>query len=321
MPANVDGFDKLAALFSEYGVESFLASTSALVVVMDNEGRFLSWNPSFDQLKQKLPRANLVKDLLSPAGKARFDTCLKTMLHERTRQQAILEFSSENHWGDFVSHFIPLPDQRILFIAERSRPLNDLETIRKELHKTKRSLAIKETELKAVIAQADEVSHTDSLTFLPNRRSIISDLQRETMFSERYGTPLAISMVDIDHFKNINDTYGHVAGDNVLKKLSMEMRERIRHPDTMGRYGGEEFLVVLPHSTIKAATEQAERLCKHVYSLVIQSHDANITLTVSIGVAQFRIHKEDWQTFLRRADSVLYQAKNNGRNQWVAAEE
>ena len=75
-------------------------------------------------------------------------------------------------------------------------------------------------------------------------------------------------MLDIDHFKKINDTYGHVAGDEVLRKLARELRDHIRHPDTIGRYGGEEFLVVLPHSTLKAAAEQAERLCKHVRSLV-----------------------------------------------------
>jgi diguanylate cyclase (GGDEF)-like protein len=106
-------------------------------------------------------------------------------------------------------------------------------------------------------------------------------------------------MLDIDHFKNINDTHGHVMGDDVLRKLAVELRERIRHPDTIGRYGGEEFLVVLPHSTMKAAAEQAERLCKHVENLVLQCNDAPIRLTVSIGIAQYRIHREDWQTFLQ----------------------
>ncbi|MGE5376564.1 MAG: GGDEF domain-containing protein [Bacteroidota bacterium] len=171
------------------------------------------------------------------------------------------------------------------------------------------------------MAQADEVSHTDALTFLPNRRSIIRDLQREVIFSDRYGTPLAISMVDLDHFKQVNDTYGHIVGDEVLKKLATELRGHIRHPDVIGRYGGEEFLVVLPHSTIKAAAEQAERLRKYVQSLVIPSGENEIRLTLSLGLAQYRIHHEDWQGFLSRADAALYQAKNLGRNRWVIAEE
>jgi diguanylate cyclase (GGDEF)-like protein len=182
-------------------------------------------------------------------------------------------------------------------------------------------LSIKETELKAVIAQADEVSHTDALTYLPNRKQIIGDLQREVAFSDNYGTPLTISMLDVDHFKQVNDTYGHAVGDDVLRRLASEMRDHIRYPDTIGRYGGDEFLIVLPHSTLRAAAQQAERLCKHVRSLQIKSGDQEIGTAISIGVAQYKIHQEDWQTLLARADGALYQAKNNGRNQWVASEE
>ena len=112
----------------------------------------------------------------------------------------------------------PCRRNSVLFIAEPVTLAATLEAVTAELQSTKRILAIKETELKAVIAQADEVSHTDALTFLPNRRQIIGDLQREVIFSDRYGTPLTISMLDIDHFKKINDTYGHAVGDEVLRK-------------------------------------------------------------------------------------------------------
>jgi diguanylate cyclase (GGDEF)-like protein len=302
-------------------VEAFLGTTNSLVMVLDREGRLLSWNASFDGLKQNLPNARTVQDFLSSPSRVLFDEFLKNTLSERTRKQANLEFAWENRWGDFSSLFIPLPDGRVLFIAEPMHGISDLETITAELEKIKRSLAIKETELKAVLAQADEVSHTDSLTFLPNRKRIVSDLQREVMFSDRYGAPLAISLLDIDHFKNVNDTYGHVAGDEVLRKLAIELRDHIRHPDVIGRYGGEEFLVVLPHSTYKAAMEQAERLRKHVQSLVIPFNDEEIRLTISLGIAQYRPHREDWQAFLSRADTALYKAKNGGRNRWVVAEE
>jgi diguanylate cyclase (GGDEF)-like protein len=205
-------------------------------------------------------------------------------------------------------------------IAEPVAFPSELETVTAELQRTKRILTIKETELKAVIAQADEVSHTDALTFLPNRKQIIGDLQREVIFSDRYGTPLTISLLDIDFFKKINDTYGHIVGDDVLRSLGSELRNHIRYPDTIGRYGGEEFLIVLPHSTAKAAMEQAERLCKHVRSLLIKSGEKEIALTISIGIAQYKIHKEDWEAFLSRADAALYQAKNNGRDQWKVSE-
>ena len=187
-----------------------------------------------------------------------------------------------------------MPDQRVLFIAEPDSLTSALEAVTAELQKTKRILTIKETELKAVIAQANEVSHTDALTFLPNRRQIIADLQREVIFSDRYGTPLSISMLDIDHFKKINDKYGHTVGDEVLRSLASELRNHIRYPDEIGRCGGEEFLIVLPHSTLKAATEQAERLCRHTRSLLIKVGDQEISVTVSIGIAQYKIHNEDW---------------------------
>jgi diguanylate cyclase (GGDEF)-like protein len=127
-------------------------------------------------------------------------------------------------------------------------------------------------------------------------------------------------MIDIDHFKNINDTFGHPVGDEVLQRLAGELRQHIRQPDTIGRYGGEEFLVILPHSLLQAATQQAERLCEHIRSLLIKSGERDISLTISIGIAQYKIQKEDWQTFLRRADAALYQAKNNGRDQWAVSE-
>jgi diguanylate cyclase (GGDEF)-like protein len=248
-----------------------------------------------------------------------FDEFLRNTRAERTRKQVNLEFAWDNRWGDFSTLFIPLPGERMLVIAEPVQAISDLATITAELQRIKRSLAIKETELKAVIAQADEVSHTDALTLIPNRRQIIGDLQREVIFADRYGTPLSISLVDIDFFKTINDSYGHIAGDDVLRQLAGELRDHIRHPDTIGRYGGEEFLVVLPHSTVKAATEQAERLCRHVRALAIQSGKTRIKLTISIGIAQYRIHKEDWQEFLSRADSALYQAKDDGRDRWIVS--
>lgn len=320
MPDKSAGLHELATLFAEFGVNEFLETTTTFVTVLDKDGKLLSCNPSFAKLQKSVPEADELRDFLSLPGKVLFDQFLKDTLAERVCKQTNLEFDWDNHWGDFSAYLIPLPGGRLLFIAEPIQAVSNFETINAELQKIKRPLAIKETELQAVIAQADEVSHTDSLTFLPNRRQIIGDLQREVIFADRYGTPLSISLLDVDFFKRINDTYGHVAGDHVLKKLAEELRDHIRHPDTIGRYGGEEFLVVLPHSTAKAASEQADRLCKHVGSLVIRSGGQEIRLTMSIGIAQYKIHKEDWQAFLNRADRGLYQAKHDGRNRWMVSE-
>jgi len=172
-----------------------------------------------------------------------------------------------------------------------------------------------------VLAQAHEIRDTDVLTFLPNRRKIIVSLQEEVIRSTRYATPLSISLLDIDHFKSVNDTYGHTSGDEVLRTIAARLREQIRHPDTIGRYGGEEFLIVLPNSEAKAAEEQASRLCQRMRGLQVVANDHVLSITISIGVAQYRIGKENWDQLLHRADMAMYQAKNNGRDGWAVAEE
>ena len=312
---------QLAGLFAQYGVDPFLESTGLLVVLLDQEGTLISWNPSFDSLKQAQGGKTQLKDFLSHSSGDRFTELLGTSIQQRIRTKGELLFAVDARNDSFVCLFIPLPGGRVLLIGEPIASLAQLEAVMAELQKTKRILTIKETELQAVIAQADEVSHTDALTFLPNRRQIIKDLQNEILFSDRYGTPASISLLDIDHFKKINDTYGHTVGDDVLRNLGGELRKHIRYPDTIGRYGGEEFLIVLPHSTLKAASEQAERLCRYVRSLLIKSGEQQIAITVSIGVAQYKVHKEDWEVLLNRADAALYQAKNGGRDRWAVAKD
>jgi diguanylate cyclase (GGDEF)-like protein len=202
--------------------------------------------------------------------------------------------------------------------AENQRLNTELEEAKKELEAAKRTLEIKDIELKAVIAQAEEVSHVDALTCLPNRRQIIKRLQNEVIRAERYKTQVSISMIDIDHFKKINDSYGHTVGDQVLFQLANMLHDDIRDPDSVGRYGGEEFLVVLPNTRLKNAAEQAARLCRRIRETDINIED-KIRLTVSIGVAEYKHGQENWQKFLSRADLALYDAKNAGRDTWAVS--
>lgn len=197
---------------------------------------------------------------------------------------------------------------------------DDFQKLETEYQKTKRALEIREIEVKAILAQAHELANTDVLTFLPNRRKIVSSLQEEVIRSNRYGMPLSISILDLDHFKRVNDTYGHAAGDEVLRSVAARLRNHIRHPDTLGRYGGEEFLIVLPNSEMQAAAEQASRLCQQVRKLRIDVNENVLSMTISIGIAQFRIGQENWEELLHRADEAMYKAKNAGRDRWVVAE-
>lgn len=203
--------------------------------------------------------------------------------------------------------------------SENQRLRDELEKARGELEKAKRTLRDKEIELKAILAQADEVSHTDALTYLPNRRHVINYLQKEVHRAKRYKTSLSLSMMDIDHFKKINDTYGHAVGDQVLLQLANMLHDGIRESDMVGRYGGEEFLIILPNTKLQKAAELAARLCRSIREAEIDI-GVKTHLTVSMGVAEYRHTQENWQEFLNRADAALYAAKNAGRDRWAVSE-
>jgi diguanylate cyclase (GGDEF)-like protein len=319
--ANRDEFELLLSLFAEHGLAPFLESTRSLVVLLGEGGTLIAWNRSFDWLRGAFQNASLLRDFLSLSSKTLFDLLLSTVTHDHIKSQGQLELGYKDHLNEYTCFLFPMPNGHILFVAEPTQIRSEIEEAETELHRLKQLLTRKETELQAVIAQADEVSHTDTLTFLPNRRQVMIDLQSAVEFSERYGTPLTISILDLDHFKKINDTYGHPAGDEVLRNIAGHLRDHTRNPDTIGRFGGEEFLIVLPHSTTKAASEQAGRLCELIHSSPVMIGEKSVTVTVSIGIAQYKLHKEDWQSLLNRADAALFKAKNNGRNQWAVSEE
>ena len=320
MPAKHDENHSLIALFAEHGLDAYIKSTRALLVLLSEGGKLIAWNPAFEAIRDALHDASLLRDYLSLSSKTVFDLLLSSVTHDRFQTQGELDLGQGNRLSGYTCFLYPIPDGRVLFVAEPTHAVTDLEVVSEELQRTKQKLERKETELQAVLAQAHEVSHTDALTFLPNRRQVMVDLQNAVNFSDRYGTPLTISMLDIDFFKNINDTHGHAVGDEVLRSLAGKLRQQIRHPDSIGRYGGEEFLIVLPHSTVTSAVEQAQRLCEQVRSLSIPVGDQTLSVTISLGIAQYKVQKEDWQAFLSRADRALYQAKNNGRDQWFIDE-
>jgi diguanylate cyclase (GGDEF)-like protein len=126
-------------------------------------------------------------------------------------------------------------------------------------------------------------------------------------------------VVDVDHFKKVNDIYGNLVGDEVLKHVAYQLRDHIRHPDLVGRYGGEEFLILLPSTNANEAAEQAARLCKFVREAQVQVNAQLLRVTVSIGVAQYMPGIDTWDTLLNRADSAMYEAKNKGRDRWAVA--
>ncbi len=158
----------------------------------------------------------------------------------------------------------------------------------------------------------------DPLTNLLNRRALESDLKKEIAKIRRYNYPLSLIMFDIDHFKKINDTYGHQTGDKILQNLADIWKDLIRDSDSIYRYGGEEFLIMAPHTVKKEAYLLAERLRKKVkhYKFVVKPPDDYIQLTLSLGVTQVDPEK-DMEEALDKVDKALYMAKNQGRDQTV----
>lgn len=156
---------------------------------------------------------------------------------------------------------------------------------------------------------------TDLLTGLPNRRSAMDQLERAWSAASRSGLPLAVMVIDIDHFKQINDNYGHAAGDIVLREAAAILRESARREDSVCRIGGEEFLVICPNTDLKSAMQSAERLRANLSAKRIAIGQAERTLTVSIGVATRESGTADMDALVSTADQALYAAKEAGRNQ------
>lgn len=173
-------------------------------------------------------------------------------------------------------------------------------------------------DLKAQNRKLEELSNTDPLTQLANRRSLMRALESEYQRSERHGHPLSLVMADIDHFKKINDTYGHQQGDLVLKAVAEAIRKQLREYDLAARFGGEEFALLLPETDLAQATQVAERVRAMVAGLRLAGELQNLRTSISLGVAT-RPHPEitNLNDLIRVADDALYAAKQAGRNRVV----
>ncbi len=166
-------------------------------------------------------------------------------------------------------------------------------------------------------ADAAEAARTDALTHLPNRRSMQEAIEREIAHATRHSLPLAVLIVDLDHFKAVNDTLGHDAGDAVLRSTANALRTAIRTSDVVGRWGGEEFLLLLPHTDLTAAFLVAERIRGAVATPVTASRGRTVSVTASIGLAV--LSDADSRALVDAADAALYDAKAAGRDRTVAA--
>jgi diguanylate cyclase (GGDEF)-like protein len=172
--------------------------------------------------------------------------------------------------------------------------------------------------LEAALKEREVEARQDKLTSLPNRRALDVLLPQVAEKAHRLGEPLTVVMLDIDHFKRCNDTYGHRGGDAVLVEVAARLRAEMRGSDFASRYGGEEFILVLPGCSLILGQRVAERVRQAIARRPIVFEGKTISVTTSLGLAELQ-PKETADGAIERADQALYSAKNSGRNRWVAA--
>jgi diguanylate cyclase (GGDEF)-like protein/PAS domain S-box-containing protein len=221
---------------------------------------------------------------------------------EPQTKEKLVNYSGDSEiWVEIYTY--PIFDEmgRVVSVIEYTRDI------------TNRKQAEEERDI--LVNKLIHLSRTDDLTGLLNRRALIERLGDEVLRSRRYKADLALIICDIDYFKEINDTYGHDAGDKVLRIISTLIKELLRQTDMIGRYGGDEFLLILPETSLEGAKEIAERIRHAVEEYEINIGFAEpIKTTLSLGVAQFNVEKEDTNDLIKRADNALYVAKGKGRN-------
>ncbi len=196
-------------------------------------------------------------------------------------------------------------------VAERTR----------ELEATNALLRQEMIERERLFIEVQQLAITDSLTGVYNRRYFLELADQELDRSRRYGHPVSVILFDLDHFKRLNDVYGHAVGDQALHQAIELCRCHLRHTDIVGRYGGEEFAVLLPETTLRDALQIAERIRIHIAQGALTARDGVIHITVSLGVAGLHSQDSTFQSLLERADQAMYASKEHGRNRVTSWEQ
>ena len=286
---------------AEETARALLNATTDSAILIDTKGKILAINEiaakRLSEFNVDLMRKNLLEVLPSALAQ-----------HRKARIEQVLETGDplqfeDNYSGTFFLNFLyPVFDRKgkIRNLAYFSRDITAQRQIEQELRQSEK--------------RYKELSITDDLTKLYNSRHFYITLQLEMERSNRYHRPLALLMIDIDDFKEFNDTYGHLTGDRVLAKTGEVIRSALREADTGYRYGGEEFAIILPETVGPGAVEVAERIRKELAAMPLSLEAKhNRFITASMGVTELQ-PEDKLSGFTRRADKNLYAAKTEGKN-------
>ncbi len=259
-------------------------------------------------LQQTQPPKLLILDWMMPEIEG-LELCRRIRADQRSAYRYILLITAKDARQDLVSAFEAGADDYL------TKPF-DCDELRARLRVGVRILKLQDDLIRARDALQFQATH-DVLTGLWNRGAVLDVFNRELERCRRTRVPMAVLMLDLDHFKRINDTHGHLAGDAVLKETANRLTGAVRSYDYVGRYRGEEFLVVLPGCSSAQAVRIAERIRSRIAHDPVGSGAAGIQLTASIGGAMVAAQASSANEILALADSALYQAKNAGRDRTV----
>jgi diguanylate cyclase (GGDEF)-like protein len=210
-------------------------------------------------------------------------------------------------------------DGKVTGLLRVEAPAADaFDTEDQRLMETLTGLALLALENAKLYGETEALAVTDGLTGLLLRRTLLERLEEEMKRSDKTGLPLAFLLMDLDHFKAVNDTHGHPAGDQVLHEVAGAFKGGLRDTDFCGRYGGEEFGVILSGTDLGGAQVVAERMRRAVANKSIDLGSFRLGITVSVGISLYPAHAPSLQLLIQRADEALYQAKQEGRNRVVA---
>ena len=294
------------------------------------QGRFLNVNAAFARMLGYDTPEELLETITDIAGQLYVDPARRAAF-----EQALAE-------DDFVTGFefqLKRKDGKIIWVRENSRAVRDAngeilyyegfitditERVRaeKELRRIKDALESANVELQQALEREKLLACTDGLTGLYNRRHFFELAEHEFHAALRHQRPLAFLMFDMDGFKQVNDTLGHTAGDQLLDMVAQTAVQQVRASDIVARYGGDEFILMLPQTTARQALPVAERIRTSVAALQLETNQAPLDITLSIGIAEISHDPPDENAgrVIQRADEALYRAKNSGRNRTVIFE-
>jgi diguanylate cyclase (GGDEF)-like protein len=286
-----------------------------VVVTADGSGRVLDVNPAADRLARRLtpdlPARLVGLPIMAVLGGVPIEDGLEDGL-----EVSLTVTDAQDRTVDLDMRVSALNDSRGEPVgwAVVARDVTALNDQRRELQETNDRLREQVATIEALRANLAEQAVRDTLTGLHNRRFLMESLQREMRLAASEGSPLSVALLDIDHFKQINDRYGHGAGDQVLTRFAKLVSGRIRQDDVVARYGGEEFVIVLPGATGEQAMERVDALRAWVAAGRMPAAGRTLTVTFSSGIASLT-GKQSPEELLHAADEALYEAKRAGRNQ------